>query len=155
MIYISGQPVTLIIKSPIGNIVHLEQVPLGSDRTYSTSVDANTALWQSLGMYQIQVQFGSNSNTAQTTFQFSGSSGGTTTTTSGITISTDKTSYNVGDIVKITGSGFPPNNLVVLTGGGVLTIQADGNGNFATSWGVASIYLEAIVLKQVARSMVR
>ena len=34
MNYISGQPVTLIIKNPIGNIVRLGQVDLGSDRIF-------------------------------------------------------------------------------------------------------------------------
>ncbi len=66
------QPVTLIIKSPAGNIVSLAQVPLGSDRTYSTSIDANTPLWQASGTYTVVVQFGSNANMAQTTFQFTG-----------------------------------------------------------------------------------
>src|SRR5579872_2212202 len=36
--YISGTPITVRIISPIGNIVKVDQVDLGSDRTFSTSI---------------------------------------------------------------------------------------------------------------------
>ncbi len=52
MNYISDQPVTMeIIKSPIGNIVKLAQIHLGSDRTYSTSFKATGPLWSAAGAY--------------------------------------------------------------------------------------------------------
>src|SRR5574340_457412 len=72
--YISGTPITVRIISPIGNIVKVDQVDLGSDRTFSTSITATGALWQEAGAYTVKVQFGSAARTAQTTFQFSGSS---------------------------------------------------------------------------------
>jgi hypothetical protein len=76
MNYISGQPIVIIIKNPIGDIVRLSEADLGSDRTYSTSFQATGALWSAAGTYTVQAQFGSNANTVQTTFQFTGSSDG-------------------------------------------------------------------------------
>ncbi|MGI0017134.1 MAG: hypothetical protein ACREA1_00330, partial [Nitrosotalea sp.] len=73
--YISDTPITVIITSPIGNIVKIDQVALGSDRTFSTSIMATGALWQAAGTYTVKVQFGSPDRTAETTFQFAGSSG--------------------------------------------------------------------------------
>jgi len=128
MNYISGQPVTLIIKNPIGNIVRLGQVDLGSDRTYSTSFKATGALWTAAGAYTVMVQFGSNANTAQTTFQFAGSAGATTQ--AGNTIPVDGTSLSVqysitnGKVLDIK-ADVQSKSLVVSiqsTGDGVLTI---------------------------------
>ena len=68
--YISGTPVTVKIISPIGNIVKIDQVDLGSDRTFSTTITAAGTLWNELGPYQVIVQFGSKDRSAETTFQF-------------------------------------------------------------------------------------
>lgn len=80
--YITDTPITVIVKSPIGNLVKEDQVDLGSDRTYSTTITATGALWQAAGAYTVIVEFGSQDRTAQTTFQFTGSSGGTGQTVS-------------------------------------------------------------------------
>ncbi len=63
--YISDTPITVIIMSPIGNIVKIDQVDLGSDRTFSTSIMATGALWQAAGAYTVKVQFGSPDRTAR------------------------------------------------------------------------------------------
>jgi len=89
--YISGTPITVRIISPIGNLVKVDQVDLGSDRTFSTSITATGVLWQEAGAYTVKVQFGSAARTAQTTFQFSGSSGGQ----GGNTIKVDGTDLSV------------------------------------------------------------
>jgi len=72
--YISGTPVTVEIRNPIGNVVKFDQVDVGTDKTYSTTVVATGSLWQAAGTYSIFVEFGSQDRTAKTTFQFSGSS---------------------------------------------------------------------------------
>src|SRR5712692_5780418 len=36
--FISGTPVSVIVRNPIGNVVEIAQVDLGSDRTYSTTI---------------------------------------------------------------------------------------------------------------------
>src|SRR5574338_882060 len=74
--YISDTPVTVTIRSPIGNVVKFDQLELGTDKTYSTSITAGGSLWQAAGTYEILVQFGSKDRSVQTTFQFSGSSAG-------------------------------------------------------------------------------
>ena len=128
MNYISGQPITMEIINPIGNIVKLAQIDLGSDRTYSTSLKASGPLWSAAGMYKVTVQFGSNSNTAQTTFQFAGSAGTTTSATN--TIPVDGTSLSVkysitnGKVTDIKADVQSKSLIVSIqsTGDGVLTI---------------------------------
>ena len=74
--YISDTPITVRIISPIGNLVKVDQVTVGSDRTFSTTITATGTLWQAAGAYTVKVQYGGPERTAQTTFQFAGSSGG-------------------------------------------------------------------------------
>ena len=124
--YISGTPITLQIISPIGNRVQVAQIDLGSDRTFSTTITATGALWQEAGAYTVKVQFGSAARTAQTTFQFSGSSGGQ----GGNTIKVDGTDLSVkysitnGKVLGIK-ADIQSKSLIVsiqTTGDGVLTI---------------------------------
>jgi predicted secreted protein with PEFG-CTERM motif len=108
--FISGTPVTVRIISPIGNIVKVDQVDLGSDRTFSTSITATGTLWQAAGAYQVIVQFGSKERTAQTTFQFTGSAaaGG---------------GGQVGNTIKVDGTDLSVKYSI--TNGKVLSIKAD------------------------------
>src|SRR5438093_11179731 len=78
--YISGTPVTVIIRNPIGNVIKVDQFDLGTDKTYSTTLTASGSLWQAAGAYSVMVEFGSKDRSATTTFQFSGSGGGGVTT---------------------------------------------------------------------------
>ncbi len=71
--YVSNTPVIVRILSPDGNIVKVDSIDVGSDRTFLTSITATGELWQTPGMYQIKVQYGSPNISSQTTFQFSGS----------------------------------------------------------------------------------
>jgi predicted secreted protein with PEFG-CTERM motif len=104
--YISETPVTVMIRNPIGNIIKIDQVELGTDKTYSTTVTASGNLWQAAGTYEVLVQFGSKDRSVQTTFQFSGSSAG-----------------GIGNTIKVDGT-----NMTVkysITNGKVLGIRAD------------------------------
>src|SRR5579872_1645743 len=74
--YISNTPIAIRITNQIGEIIKIDQTEVGSDRTFSTSITATGSLWQTLGMYQVTAIYGSVDRTAQTTFQFSGSSNG-------------------------------------------------------------------------------
>ena|ERR1051326_6769254 len=123
--YISGTPITVRIISPIGNLVKVDQVDLGSDRTFSTSITATGVLWQEAGAYIVKVQFGSAARTAQTTFQFSGSSpsGGNTIKVDGTDLSV-KYSITNGKVLGIK-ADIQSKSLIVsiqTTGDGVLTI---------------------------------
>src|SRR2546423_1172401 len=44
--YISGTPVSVIVRNPIGNIVSISQIDLGTDKTFSTPITAGGGLWQ-------------------------------------------------------------------------------------------------------------
>ncbi len=71
--YIQDTPITVIIRNPVGNIVVVAQVPLGSDKTYSTIIQSGGSLWQAAGTYEVDVTFGTSDRSATTTFQFAGS----------------------------------------------------------------------------------
>ncbi len=89
--YISGTPVSVLVRNPIGNIVSLSQIDLGTDKTFSTTITAGGGLWQAAGIYEVDTQFGGKDRSAKTTFQFTGSKG----ETSGNTIKVDGTDYSV------------------------------------------------------------
>jgi len=74
---ISGVPVTLTLKNPRGNLITIAQPTVGADMKFSTEITIGGLLWKSPGTYTIEVLYGSNTRTAETTFYF----GGTTTPT--------------------------------------------------------------------------
>jgi len=102
--YMSSTPVTLMIVSPIGNIVKIDQVSVGPDRSFSITITATGTLWKEAGAYTVKVQFGSKDRTAETTFHFSGSTG-------------------AGPTMKVEGTDF--NVQYSITNGQVLGIRAD------------------------------
>ncbi|MGI0027859.1 MAG: PEFG-CTERM sorting domain-containing protein [Nitrosopumilaceae archaeon] len=106
--FISGTPVSVIVRNPIGNVVQIAQVDLGSDRTYSTTITVGgSSLWLAAGTYEVDVQFGSKDRSAKTTFQFTGSTGGPST----------------GNKIKVDGTDFSVTYSI--TNGKVLGIKAD------------------------------
>ena len=123
--YISGTPVTVIVRNPIGNVIKVDQVELGTDRTYSTSIMAGGSLWQAAGTYSVLVEFGSKDRSATTTFQFAGSGGG-----GGNTIKVEGTDFSVtysitnGKVLGIKADVQSKSLIVSIqtTGNGVLTI---------------------------------
>jgi predicted secreted protein with PEFG-CTERM motif len=124
--YITDTPITVKIISPIGNIVKFDQIPLGSDRTFSTSAKATGPLWQAAGAYQVSVQFGSKDRTAETTFQFTGSAGGQAGNTMKV-VGTDlsvKYSITNGKVLGIKADTQSKSLIVSIqtTGDGVLTV---------------------------------
>jgi predicted secreted protein with PEFG-CTERM motif len=124
--YISDTPITVRIISPIGNIVKVDQVDLGSDRTFSTTITATGTLWQAAGAYTVKVQYGGPERTAETTFQFAGSAvsvGGNTVKVDGTDLSV-KYSITNGKVLGIK-ADIQSKSLIVsiqTTGDGVLTI---------------------------------
>ena len=126
--YISGTPVSVIVRNPIGNVVQIAQVDLGSDRTYSATITVGgSSLWQAAGTYEVDVQFGSKDRSAKTTFEFTGSNVGN----QGNTIKVDGTDLSVtysitnGKVLGIK-ADVPSKSLIVsiqTTGDGQLTID--------------------------------
>ena len=71
---LSGTPISLIVTAPNGNRVILDQLDVGLDKTYSTQFTVGGPLMRAGGAYTIEVTYGSQTRTAETTFMFAGSS---------------------------------------------------------------------------------
>ena len=106
---LSGTPVTLQVISDNGNLVTVEQLDVSEDNTYGTEITAGGPLWGSQGTYTIKVLYGTNSRTAEATFEFGGSEGSTTPS---------------GKSIPVTGN---PELLVgySIQGGKILSIEPD------------------------------
>jgi predicted secreted protein with PEFG-CTERM motif len=121
--YLGDTPLTLILRNPVGNIVKVDQITVGSDKTFSSTAVATGALWTAAGTYTISVQYGSPSDTATTTFQFSGSS---MAPSGPSTIPVDGTSYSISYTItngKVTDIKADPASKSL-----TVSIQTTGNG---------------------------
>ena len=108
---LSGFQISLQVFEPrFGNMVYLDQFPVGPDKKFSVEITAGGNLFKSEGSYTIVVQYGGPSRTAETTFQFGGPGGGTTPGPSGPRI-------EIGDTGKFIGYS--------ITGGSVISIVED------------------------------
>ena len=67
---IASNQISLIIQSPIGNLVALDQMTIGSDKQFSTEIKLGGKLMKQEGTYTIKVQYGEQSIT--TSFEFGG-----------------------------------------------------------------------------------
>jgi len=111
---LSGYPVTVRVIAANGNIVGIEQLDVNADKTFSMELASGGPLWKSTGEYTILVLYGTQSRTAETTFQFGGPGGGTTGGPSGPTIGVDRTSF----VLSYT-----------IIGGSVLSVTPDDEAN--------------------------
>ena len=113
---LSGYPVTLQVIAANGNVVRVEQLDVSQDKTYGIDITAGGGLWKSSGTYTVKVLYGTESRTAETTFEFSGSQGGTTP--SGNSVAVEGTDFMVkysikgGKILSIKPS-IPDKSLIV------------------------------------------
>ena len=67
---IASNQISLIIQSPNGNLVALDQMTVGSDKQFSTEIKLGGKLMKQEGTYTIKVQYGEQSIT--TSFEFGG-----------------------------------------------------------------------------------
>ncbi len=111
---LSGFPVTLQVIAANGNIVTLAQLDVAADKTFGIELTSGGPLWRSTGDYTIKVLYGTESRTAETTFQFGGSGGGTTPGPSGPTVGVDRTNFVLS---------------YKITGGSVLSVTPDDDAN--------------------------
>ena len=117
---ITGTPVTVQIIAPNGNVVGLEQIEVGDDRTFSFETKPGGILWTSAGDYTIRVQYGAN-RTAETTFAFGGSEPGT----GPIAPPSSSTMYTID-----AGEGGMFDIGYSITGGSVTSMSVRSDGNF-------------------------
>src|SRR3990167_10206015 len=108
---LSGTPVSLQVFAANGNLVTIEQIDISPDKTFSKEISAGGVLWKSKGTYTIKVLYGTQSRTAETTFEFGGSDG--TTKPTG-TIGVDRTNFVLS---------------YKITGGSVLSVTPDDEAN--------------------------
>jgi len=66
-----GDQLSLIIQSPNGNIVQLDQMTVGSDKKFSAEINPNGSYWKTPGMYKITITQNEN-NQATMSFEFTG-----------------------------------------------------------------------------------
>src|SRR3990172_7903173 len=149
---LSGKPVSLQVFAANGNLVTIEEIDVSPAKTFSTEISAGGGLWESKGTYTVKVLYGTQSRTAETTFEFGGSEGFSSTPSpqpihdtlfnscselakssligdKQIVVTTDKESYNNGDTVMIFGkvrellSGTPVSLQVIAANGQVISIE--------------------------------
>ena len=69
-------PITLMVVSPDGNIVKIDQLDLNSNNEFSTTLVAGGPLWKAGGDYTVKVNYGAQK--AETSFNYAGGSGSIT-----------------------------------------------------------------------------
>jgi len=118
--YYSGAPVSLIIKSPNGNLVSISQITVNEDKKYSTQIIAG-GLMKSNGTYSIAAQYWIQDRYAETFFEFGNSPV--------IVPSIEEPDYSIPVI------GWDNFIKYEITGGKLLSITADRdkNGNTTNS----------------------
>ena len=115
---LSGNQVTIQVFEPdFGNRVYINQVSVGADRTFTDQITAGGPLWASSGSYKIMVLYGTQARTAETTFEFGGTTGIGTTPPSGqsLTVEGFGIGYQItgGNIISIT-PDFDSDSLIIV-----------------------------------------
>ena len=110
---ISGTPVTLLIISPLNSIVTNAQIEVQEDDTFSIEVPIGGPM-KTPGEYTVKVQHGTEQRTAETSFVFTGGTGG------------GEIPGTSGTSIAISGTDFMVNYQI--TGGKVLSITPDVDG---------------------------
>ena len=70
------QPITIMVISPDGNIVKIDQLNLDSNNGFSTTLVAGGPLWKAGGDYTVKANYGAQK--AEVTFNYAGGSGSIT-----------------------------------------------------------------------------
>ena len=123
--YMADTPLTVIVRNPVGNVIKVDQIQVGTDKTYSTALTATGGLWTTAGTYTVYVQYGSSERSASTTFTFTGSAGaGPSTIQVDGTNSTVTYTITNGKVLDIKANPQSKSLIVSIstTGDGLLTI---------------------------------
>jgi predicted secreted protein with PEFG-CTERM motif len=130
---LGGYALSLTVIAPNGNLVSIDQLTVGADKKFSTSLAAGGALMKIEGTYTVTVQYGDNkNNVGGTTFEFGGSTvtppseveeSTVTDTTVSVSGSSDLIGYTItgGKLLGIV-TDFDANSLII-------SIQADEDGS--------------------------
>jgi len=133
---LGGFGLTVTVTSDLGNRVFIDQLTVGADKKFSTSMSAGGSLMKNEGTYTVSVQYGDNKiNSATTSFEFGGSTvtppsvvkeSVVTDTTVSVQGSTDLIGYTItgGKLLGII-TDFDANSLIIsieATDDGTLTL---------------------------------
>jgi len=133
---LGGFGLTVTVTSDLGNRVFIDQLTVGADKKFSTSMSAGGSLMKNEGTYTVSVQYGDNKiNSATTSFEFGGSTvtppsvvkeSVVTDTTVSVSGSTDLIGYTItgGKLLGII-PDFDANSLIIsieATDDGTLTL---------------------------------
>jgi len=112
-----GVPVAIMITSSNGSVVGIAQVSIGADKKFSAEFTAGGTMKQE-GTYTVTAQYGNENRTAESTFEFGGST---------ITPPTENPSMVTDTTVSVQGSS----DLIgyEITGGKLLSIMPDVDAN--------------------------
>lgn len=66
----SDMPITLMVLTPNGDLITIAQISVDEDSSFSYTILVDGPLWILEGEYTIRVHYGSDKNTAETTFDF-------------------------------------------------------------------------------------
>ena len=115
----SGIQVSIIVTSPNGNIVTIDQLPVGADNTYSTTVATGGGLIKESGTYTIEATYGKD--TAMTSFEM-------TVSGSGTTVPGSDPGSSPGQPAEYRNSVLEPSDVPItysIAGGSLLSIEPD------------------------------
>ena len=132
---LGGFGLTVTVTSDLGNRVFIDQLTVGADKKFSTSMSAGGSLMKNEGTYTVSVQYGDNKiNSATTSFEFGGvmedqtmgEESVVTDTTVSVSGSTDLIGYTItgGKLLGIV-ADFDANSLIIsieATDDGTLTL---------------------------------
>jgi len=113
---ILGEAVSVMVISPNGNIVRVDQLQVGADKKFSVEIVAGGTM-KSDGTYTIKVTYGGPNRTAETTFEFGVTTGIGTTPPSGqsLTVEGFGIGYQIsgGSVISIT-PDFDSHSLIIV-----------------------------------------
>jgi len=70
---LKGQPITLRVTSPIGNIISIDQIDLGTSTKFSATFNTAGPLWKYDGVYKIQAFYGAQEVNDKVLIELTGS----------------------------------------------------------------------------------
>jgi len=70
---LKGQPVTIRVTSPIGNIISIDQIDLGTSTKFSATFNTAGPLWKYDGVYKIQAFYGAQEVNDKVLIELTGS----------------------------------------------------------------------------------
>lgn len=105
---LSNAQVNLIIFDPLGNEVVNEKISVGPYKKFIFQLTAGDENWIYDGLYTLQAIYSTKDRLAQTTFEYEGIEGISAPELPTISVLTDRSEYDIGDVIIISGNVTDP-----------------------------------------------